>query len=424
MMTKQTERRTAVLAAASACAGVAVLAVLFFVQVHPSPFWLWLVLVVVFVTLEFWSVEINDRLFISSSIMVMFTGMVVFDRPSAVLAVTLMAAAAVVHPDDLRMRRWRQPVFNFGQLVIASAVGASVLYPFLPSDHLVVGDLPLLVGGAVVAAAAYNWVNFRLVRTYVAVAYPERSRETGSSMVWSHLVHALLGAYGALLGAAYVLVGPEALPLMLLTFLIGHFGFATYSRVRQAHEDTVRGFVKAIEALDPYTRGHTERVTNFCQLVSNQLGLSRRQAEVLRWSAQIHEVGKLAAPPELLSREGELDAAERRRLDRRMAVVENLLEGVEFLAPSVAELHAESTVGRILRVADAFDALTSTRSYRSAVSQSEAFAVLGRDAELYGPDVVEALIVAVSASGVVHGPPDGATSDEVQRLVDDRARRD
>jgi hypothetical protein len=424
MMTKQTDRRTAALAALSACTGIVVLTVLFVVQAGPNPLWLWLVFVVAFVTLEFWSVEINDRLFISSSIMVMFAGMVVFERSAAVLAVTLMAAAAVVHPDDLRMRRWRQPAYNFGQLVVSSAAGATVLYPFLPSGDLVLADLPSLVGGAVIASLTYNWVNFRLVQLYVAVAYPQPMIKAASSAVWNHLVHALLGAYGALLGAAYLLAGSVTLPLMLLTFLVGHVGFASYSRVREAQEDTVSGFVKAIEALDPYTRGHTERVTLLCDLAANRLGLNRREAEVLRWSSQIHEVGKLAAPPDLLGREGALDSPERDRLERRMGVVENLLASVEFLAPSVGALHDDSTVGRLLRAADAFDALTSTRSYRSAVSQAEAFGVLRADADVHGRDVVDALIGAISQAGVVYGPPDAATSDDVQRLVDERARRD
>ena len=430
MNKQQTDRRTAILAAASAGAGAAVVVALFVFQSDPQPLWLWAVLAAAFVSLEFSSVEVNDRLFVSSSIMVAFTGIVVFDRDSAVLAVTLMAAAAVLHPEDLRLRRWRQPAYNFGQLVLSTAIGALVLFPFLPDEALAVEDLPILVGGAALASIVYNWVNFRLVAIYVKVAYPDRSLRPWSRMFGNHLVHAVLGAYGALLGAAYVVVGPVALPLMFGTFLVGHIGFATYSRMRQAHEDTVSGFVKAIEALDPYTKGHTDRVAQFCRMTGEQLGLDADHLEVLRWSALIHDVGKVAAPAELINREGPLTEEEQSRLGRRMAVVDELLSRVDFLAPAVeasaasrGSQNSQLTIGRVLGVADAFDAMTTTRSYRSAVTQAAAFDQLRRDADLHGSDVVEALIAAIVESDVVYGAPDDGAATEVERLVQERVRR-
>ena len=409
--------------------GAAVIVVLFVVQRDPSPLWLWGLFAGVFVVLEFSSVEVNDRLFISSSIMVAFAGAVVFGRDSAVLAVTLMAAVSVLQPEDLRLRRWRQPAFNFGQLVISTALGVLTLFPFLPDGPLSTADLPTLTAGAVLAAVVYNWVNFRLVSVYARIGYPDRALLPWSRMLGNHLVHAVLGAYGALLGAAYLMVGPVALPLMFATFLVGQIGFATYSRMRQAHEDTVSGFVKAIEALDPYTKGHTDRVAQFCRMTGEQLGLDADQHEVLRWSALIHDVGKIAAPAELINKEGSLTEEEQARLGRRMAVVEELLSRVDFLAAAVeasaASRKTQDTqlIGRVLGAADAFDAMTTTRSYRSAVTQTAAFDQLRRDDGLYGSAVVEALIAAIIASDVVYGAPDAGVVIEVERLVQERIRR-
>jgi hypothetical protein len=362
--------------------------------------------------------------------MVAFCGMVVFDRESAVLAVTLMAAVAVLHPEDLRLRRWRQPAYNFGQLVLSTAVGALVLYPFLPVGTLLISDLPVLVGGAALASLVYNWLNFRLVALYVKVAYPDRSLRPWSRMLANHLAHAVLGAYGALIGAAYILVGPVALPMVVGTFLIGHSGFAVYSRMRQAHEDTVSGFVKAVEALDPYTKGHTERVAQFCGMAGERLGLDPDQLEVLRWAALIHDVGKLAAPPDLIGKEGLLGEEESARLERRVRVVEELLGRVEFLAPAVTAISTSENaeiprpiIDRILGAADDFDLMTSTRSYRSARSQSAAFEQLRADESRHGADVVSSLIEAIATGEVVYGSPDEETFAEVERLVQERSRR-
>lgn len=421
------------LAVAFAVAGLAVLVALAVVQAFPSPWWLWLALTAAFVGLDFSSVEISGRMLISSSIMVGFTAAVIFGRESAVLAVALMAAAAVAHPQDIRLRRWRQPAANFGQLVLSATAGMTVFLQFLPPGDLVVSDLPRVALGAALAAVVHNWVNFRLVSLFVRSAYG-RSVGAWSEMLPTHMTLTVLGAFGAVLGAAFVLVGPVILPLMMVTFLVGHVGFISYSNLRRAHEDTIRGFVKVVEALDPYTRGHTERVAHLCDMTAAQLGLDHDRRELLRWSALIHDVGKVAAPPELLHRPGPLDEDEQRQLVRHMRVVEGALARASFLAPMVAIVAAHEAAiegndtelpleAQILAVADMFDLMTSTRSYRTAVTQTEAFAVIRQRKDRLGPRVVAAFIAAIEASGEVYGSPDEESAATVERLVRERAVR-
>lgn len=428
-----TSRSSAVFAGGFAALGVVVLAILLVVQEHPRPLWLFMVLALGFVALEFSSVEVSDRLFVSGSIMAAFTAAVVFGREGAVLAVASMATLAAFHPDDVRQRNWRRPAVNLGQLVVSAAVGMAVFLPFLPDGPVTRSDLPVLAIGAACAAVLYDWVNFRLVKLIVSRLYPERTVRPWSTMLVNHAALAILGAFGGILGAAYVLVGPVILPLIFVTFIVGQTGFRSYSQLRGAHADTIRGFVKALEALDPYTKGHTERVAGFARLIAERLGLGPERMERLEWAALIHDVGKVAVPPDLLHRPGALTDDEHRRMVRHMKVVEDVLAGIDFLVPMVRITVEQRLVrngpnrgsldSRILAAADDFDALTSTRSYRAAVTQVAAFAELRRRSDLFGPDVVEALIGAIEASGETYGSPDEASAEEVERLVRERAIR-
>src|SRR5690606_25837762 len=98
--------------------------------------------------------------------------------------------------------------------------------------------------------------------------------------------------------------------LLLVVYLIAHFSLSSYSQLRQAHQAALRGFVKALEARDLYTRGHTERVAYFSQLIGEELRFTGTQLERLRWACLIHDLGKLAIPGELIAKRGRLTPEE------------------------------------------------------------------------------------------------------------------
>jgi HD-GYP domain-containing protein (c-di-GMP phosphodiesterase class II) len=415
-----------------AVAGAGALAVLAVAQSLPRPLWLWAVLAGAYVALEYAAVEVSERLLISSAVMVAFGAVVAFGRESGVLAVAGMAALAVLHPSYLRLRRWQLPVANFGQLVVSTTLGAAVLAALLPAGALTRGDIPRVLLAAIPAALVHDWVNFQLVAFMTRRLYPERELQPWSRLVSHHVAMALLAVLGSLCGMAFLLAGPVVLPILGLTFVAGQLGFASYARLRRAHLDTVHGFVKAVEALDPYTRGHTDRVAHFAAAAGRKLEMSPEQMERLRWAALLHDAGKLAAPSELVRSAGPLSESQQADLVGHMRGVEDLLAEIEILAPVVEivrEWHRVVAGGdgrleaRVLAAADAFDALTGTRSYRAAVTQSEAFAELRHRAPVLGTEVVEALVAAIITRGEVYGSPEKEATAEVERLVKERAVR-
>jgi len=285
----------------------------------------------------------------------------------------------------------------------------------------------------------YGLVNYQLVAFIVSRVYGKSDANP-----WSHIGQIMIpfvgmGFLGGLLGATYLVLGTAAIPLIGIVFFTGYMAFESYARLRQAQLSTLAGFIKALEAKDLYTRGHTERVAYFSNMIGEQMGFNGTRLETVRWSALIHDVGKLAVPRDLIRKKTKLTPDEYEEMQGHVHHVEDLLNEVEFLRPMVeiaADHHAHfdgggyhgsshgggsapSLESRILAVADSFDAMTSTRSYRVALTQDYAFKELRRHAGTqFDPDVVEAFIVALTRSGEQYGSPIEITEQEARRRAE------
>ncbi len=176
----------------------------------------------------------------------------------------------------------------------------------------------------------------------------------------------------------------------------------------------VRALAAALDARDPYTAGHSERVSTFAVAIGQELGLDNDAVETLRLGALLHDIGKIGVPDEVLRKQGALTVAEFEAIKVHPSAGARILRSIPFLAPHIpiVELHHERPDGqgypyglqgdaipmaaRIVHVADAFDAMTSARAYRTARLPMEAIAELRRCAgsDFDGPSV-EALVVAV-----------------------------
>ena len=227
--------------------------------------------------------------------------------------------------------------------------------------------------------------------------------------------------------------------MVLLVYIIGHMALSSYAQLREAHESTLRGFVKTLEARDLYTRGHTERVAFFCQLIGEELGFTGTQFERMRWAALIHDLGKLAVPAEVIGKRGRLDPDEFRRLRVHAHQVEDVLAEVDFLRPMVelaSGFHPHGEGGdfgqkghrhvtrptlemKVLGVADAFDAMTSSRRYRMSMGQESAFAEMRADpSPLFDEDVISALERSLKRIGQRYGPAELRDEEAERSLVD------
>jgi putative nucleotidyltransferase with HDIG domain len=176
----------------------------------------------------------------------------------------------------------------------------------------------------------------------------------------------------------------------------------------------VRALAAALDARDPYTAGHSERVSRFAVAMGEEMKLDSEARETLRLGALLHDIGKIGVPDEVLRKPGALSPGEFEAIKAHPSAGARILRSIPFLAPHIpiVELHHERPDGmgypyglrgdeiplaaRIVHVADAFDAITSARAYRPGRIPVEAISELRRGIgfEFDGPSV-EALVAAL-----------------------------
>lgn len=439
-------RRKRVYGALSLVWGIGIITAAVALAGFPQQIGLWLAFASVFFILEVFAVEVNDRMMTTPTIAVTITAGIVLGREQVIGGLIVMAALGLIQPQDIVQRRIFQPAVNLGIVTTGTALTAAVLYYLLPADPAAATILHIVAVGAF-AAAVGDFASFLITRVVVRQVFG-----TKLAGPWSNVGPILLsfigfGAVGGLLGYAYVAyaVGHGAYNAMLILviglLLMSRLFFASLARLRAAREGMLATLVKTLEAKDLYTRGHTERVAQFAVQLAQELGLNGDQQERIRHSALIHDLGKLAVPRDLLKKRGRLTPEEIKLMRGHVHHIDDLLNDVEWLHPLVriaSDHHAHfdgggyhgshtnlgekpSPESRVLAIADAFDAMTSNRPYRMALTQDEAFRELREGAGTqFDPGMVEAFIRMISRGKLRYGALVRMTDEEARALAEQR----
>jgi putative nucleotidyltransferase with HDIG domain len=355
------------------------------------------------------------------------------------LAIPLLVLVAVAGVDVARGELRRATLVNCGSVTLAALAGAGLI------DVVDVGARPVL---ALAVGAAAGIVYLAVAGGIIAVLEVPYSGARLRSIVrdtilWMTPYYALFGtlAAGAAVGDARIGVGgilvsaAPALAMSLSTRQYLRKTEASMARLRAAntslaalldekrglldrlehqHAATIRGLARAIDAKDPYTAGHTERVARYCVTLAVEMGLDEPTVAEIEHGAILHDIGKIGVPDAVLTKPSALAPDEWAQMRRHPEIACEILAGLELsqTAMDVIRSHHENVDGtgypdgiagaalslpaRVARVADAFDAMTSDRPYRAGMAPRDAVAELERCAGTqFSPDVVRVMKLLV-----------------------------
>jgi hypothetical protein len=310
-------------------------------------------------------------------------------------------------------------LFNGAQFALCAFVAGQV-YVLLggPVGQLSSADFPRVLYPVLVADLTHCAVNGILLVVVISLTEKVAPQQVLLGMLAESVVAYLgYGIFGLLMAVLWVGVpiGPLAALLLLLPLLVARWAFGQFSAEQQAYQRTIAALVQAVETKDRYTRGHSERVARASVMVARVIGMREDRVNALRYAGILHDVGKLGVPTKLLQKTGGLTEDEFAAIQLHPVRGLEMLSDIEFLDEAFKGIlhHHERMDGtgypmglkgtqipefaRAIAVADAFDSMTSTRSYRGAREVDEAVAELQRcKGTQFDPRMVDALVQALA----------------------------
>jgi hypothetical protein len=340
---------------------------------------------------------------------------------AAVVLTGPVGAAIVACCTLLGIRRGPSPMqrlFNTGMYTVSAYLAGQVYLLFggtvgIPGPS----SFPGIIGPYAAATLAHVAVNFALLQGVFWLAGEPRSAATGLNLklLFTDVGY---GALGLLIAALWGVLGPFTPVLVLIPLFVARWAVAQFAAQQRAYEATVSALCQAVETKDFYTRGHSERVSKGSVMIAKEIGMHTERVEAIRFAGMLHDVGKLGVPTAVLQKSGKLTDDEYAAVQLHPMRGLDIVRDIGFLDEALAGImhHHERIDGRgypmglagdeipefarVLAVADAFDAMTSTRSYSHARPVAEAVAELRKWAgKQFDPAFVDAFVAAIERDG-------------------------
>ncbi|MGH3303081.1 MAG: HD-GYP domain-containing protein [Streptosporangiaceae bacterium] len=356
--------------------------------------------------------------------------------PAAAAFVGAMSLVSVRHEPRLGERLFNGAMHALSGLAAGSAYLAINRSVGVPQYQDIGRTLLAFAVAAVVHVVANHGMIWVINRLNGASALPRGASESGLGLLLaSDLGYASLGL---VIASLWMTMDWFAAAIVLVPLFVARWAMAQFTEEQRAYTATMNALCQAVETKDYYTRGHGDRVSRGAVMIARKVGMSSARTDAIRFAGMLHDVGKLGVPTQVLQKTGPLTEDEFAAIQLHPMRGLEIVREIGFLYEALNGImhHHERIDGcgypmglagheipefaRVIAVADAFDSMTSTRSYREAKRIDQAVSELRRGAgSQFDPVVVEAFIAAVAQLGWQLPGPAGAPADLAMVTVQD-----
>lgn len=304
-------------------------------------------------------------------------------------------------------------IFNTSQLILSSGM-AGIVYVHLSGIINIGFNFYNPIAGTI-ALAVYILLNTFFMSELMSLLLNEKFTYIWKSNFFSMMINVVLvGLLGIILAFAYNSYGIGGLLLFFIPLLLARYTFKLYLDMRKNYFDTMNVLVRAIEANDPYTSGHSLRVSAYAEAIAKQVGLPQGKIDTIKSAALLHDIGKIGIDKNILNKTGKLENDEFETIKSHPEIGAAIIADLSYLA-NIADIirhHHERNDGKgypdglsyanipletsILTIADSFDAMTTNRPYRHSLSLEDALNEVKINAGTqFNPDIVDDAIIAL-----------------------------
>lgn len=300
----------------------------------------------------------------------------------AVMAVC-EAAATLVTEGIFQRRPLIKVLFNVPLLVMTVGVSGLVFRAFGGLTDI---SSPLFLVPLFAAGITYYLFNTWSVSFVIALNSSRNPLHVWrQNYMWNFFHILAFLPVAAVIALLYRHSGVWTIALFIIPLFLARYSFQLYLDMRETHINTVAALTSAIDASDPFTHGHSHRVSRYALRIAREMGMTSKDLETLEYAALLHDIGKIAIQNDVLLKVGPLTDEEWKALRSHPDIGADIVEQLKFLREAVEVIrhHHERPDGsgyplglrgdqipamaKILNVVDAFDAMTSDRPYRPAL---------------------------------------------------------
>ncbi|MGM0396624.1 MAG: HD-GYP domain-containing protein [Bacillota bacterium] len=297
-------------------------------------------------------------------------------------------------------------IFNVSQSIIVTAL-MSLVYLNIGGK---IGEFSLLQTIVITLFGAF--VNTSIISGYLSLNSDSKFSETWIGNIKGTFPSSLaVGSIGIIIALAFIGYGYGAVILFFGPLLLARYSFKLYIEMRNLYLSTIQALNKTVEAKDPYTSGHANRVEKFAVDLAKAYHLPFESIQNIKTASILHDIGKIGINDSILNKASKLTQEEYQEIMRHPAIGAEIISKVDFLSDitTIVKHHHERYDGNgypdglagedipieaaILTIADSYDAMTSDRPYRKALTLGEAMDELRKNSGTqFNPELVKVFV--------------------------------